>query len=118
MLREGMEDYARHKSDDELNASKCVIYKQEEFKEFTWKDIKVGELVKVVDNEFFPADLVLVGSAHETGACYIETASLDGEKNLKPRSCPKETMNLVLLDGYKEMIVGLEGTISCNLPNS
>jgi phospholipid-transporting ATPase len=31
---------------------------------------------------------------HSIGACYIETSSLDGEKNLKPRSALIETQNL------------------------
>lgn len=33
-----------------------------------------------------PADVVILGSEFESGACYIETSSLDGEKNLKPKS--------------------------------
>jgi phospholipid-transporting ATPase len=34
----------------------------------------------------FPVDLVLLSSSNEGNVAYIETASLDGEKNLKPRS--------------------------------
>jgi magnesium-transporting ATPase (P-type) len=34
----------------------------------------------------FPADLLLLSSSSEGGVAYIETASLDGEKNLKPRN--------------------------------
>lgn len=30
-----------------------------------------------------PADIIILGS--ESGVCYIETSSLDGEKNLKRR---------------------------------
>ncbi len=33
----------------------------------------------------FPADLILITSSAD-GAAFIETASLDGEKNLKPRN--------------------------------
>lgn len=42
----------------------------------------------------FPADLVVLGSSFENGVCYIETSSLDGEKNLKPKSAIKETQAL------------------------
>ena len=42
----------------------------------------------------FAADLVVLGSSIESGACYIETSSLDGEKNLKPKSAIIETQNL------------------------
>ena len=39
----------------------------------------------------FPADLILLSSSSEGGNAFIETASLDGQKNLKPRSAYPET---------------------------
>lgn len=39
----------------------------------------------------FPADLILLASSSEGGIAFIETASLDGEKNLKPRNSFPET---------------------------
>lgn len=51
----------------------------------------VGDLVFVEENDPFPADLIVFGSSIESGVCYIETSSLDGEKNLKPKSALKET---------------------------
>lgn len=41
-----------------------------------------GDVVKVQRDELFPADLILITSSSE-GTAFIETASLDGEKNLK-----------------------------------
>lgn len=57
----------------------------------TWADICVGDYVYVRKDESFPADLIVLGSAYESGACYIETSSLDGEKNLKPKSAILES---------------------------
>lgn len=51
-----------------------------------WSEVVVGEVVKVETEELFPADLILLASATEGGVAFIETASLDGEKNLKPRN--------------------------------
>jgi magnesium-transporting ATPase (P-type) len=39
--------------------------------------------------DMFPADLILLVSSGEEGAAFIETASLDGEKNLKPKNAFK-----------------------------
>lgn len=53
--------------------------------------MKVGDVVVMNQDEMFPADLIVLGSEFSSGACYIETSSLDGEKNLKPKSCLSET---------------------------
>lgn len=55
------------------------------FRKIACQELKVGDLVKVYQDEIFPADLILLASSKEQGECFIATASLDGEKNLKKR---------------------------------
>ena len=38
----------------------------------------------------FSADLIVLASSHTGGFCFIQTSSLDGEKNLKKRTRPKD----------------------------
>lgn len=42
--------------------------------------------MKIGINERFPADMILLSTPNSDGKVYIETSSLDGEKNLKIRN--------------------------------
>ena len=55
----------------------------------------VGDILLIREGECFPADLILLASSNE-GVCFIQTSSLDGEKNLKKRSKPKDVEKYVL----------------------
>ena len=63
------------------------------FEEKLWKKVHVGMIVKIVQDEFFPADLILLNSSAPKGICYIETKNLDGETNLKHKSGVKEVVD-------------------------
>lgn len=58
------------------------------FRKTFWKDVKVGDFVKVREDEGIPADIIVLASSDPEGECFIDTRNLDGESNLKPRlSC-------------------------------
>ena len=117
MVREGIEDYNRHKSDLELNSMICSVYREGKFQKVQWADVIVGDICLVEEQETFPADLVVLATSLENGNCYIETSSLDGEKNLKPKLAPKETSDKFVKHG-DTAIFRLEGKIVCEAPNS
>lgn len=78
-----------------------------------WREVRVGDVVQVLRDEFLPADLVLLATSNEEGTCYVETMNLDGETNLKIKAAPDETRGL----SPKELPV-LQATIECEGPNS
>ena len=114
MVREGFEDYSRYKSDIETNSSKSTKYLNGGWQKVEWKNIYVGDFVKIRDGEFFPTDMVCMASSDHEGNCFIQTSSLDGEKNLKPKMACSATQKLI---GNGE-VVRVIGDITCDPPNS
>lgn len=50
-----------------------------------WKDVQVGDIVRLTRNDAAPADLVILHAKGVNGTAYIETMALDGETNLKSK---------------------------------
>ena len=79
------EDWKRKKSDMEENEKSVLIYDKNDKKFYTnkWENVAEGDVLKICEDEFFPADCVVIATSESNGACYIETKSIDGETNLK-----------------------------------
>ena len=48
---------------------------------------KAEKLIIINENQIIPADCVILSCSNLNKIAYIETANLDGEKDLKPKSC-------------------------------
>lgn len=57
-----------------------------------WKNIKVGNIISIKEDEWIPADILLLSAynENEAGVAYIETMALDGETNLKSKFAPSD----------------------------
>lgn len=120
MIREGWEDYQRHVYDNQLNSEPVNVFRNDKWEKSTSGKLLIGEIVFVEKNDPFPADLILLDSNLEDGVCFIETATLDGEKTLKNKIANKKTVGI--LKNTKNLMESnfahISGTCTCDLPNS
>eukprot|EP00770_Monocercomonoides_exilis_P004873 MONOS_4849.1-p1 / transcript=MONOS_4849.1 / gene=MONOS_4849 / organism=Monocercomonoides_exilis_PA203 / gene_product=P-type ATPase / transcript_product=P-type ATPase / location=Mono_scaffold00135:41891-45700(-) / protein_length=1269 / sequence_SO=supercontig / SO=protein_coding / is_pseudo=false len=114
MIKDLLEDLRRHSSDCKANSKMSLVWQGEEFVQTQWKDIRVGDFVKVECDDLVPADIVILYSPLDNGACNIETTNLDGETNLKTKQAIQVNgTGLDLEQGPK----GLKGKMLCDHPN-
>lgn len=55
------------------------------FKTIQWKNVLVGDILRIRKNEEIPSDAIILKSSNENNICYVETKNLDGETNLKTK---------------------------------
>ena len=122
LIREGYEDIKRANLDKLQNSVKCKVYRNNSWIDIQSGFLEMGEIVQVDQDEIFPADLVLLDSPLPEGICFIETASLDGEKTLKQKNSP--TFTIGKFNNKDENKIGncvdifdIKGECICDQPN-
>ncbi|XP_010780444.1 probable phospholipid-transporting ATPase VB [Notothenia coriiceps] len=115
-LKDAWEDFRRYQSDRKRNNTPCFIYsrREKQFSERSWKEVQVGDFVKVFSNEIVPADLLLLDTSDPNGVCHIETSNLDGETNLKPR----RTVSGVCVSDPEFEPESFNSVVVCERPNN
>uniref|UniRef100_A0A672N5T9 Phospholipid-transporting ATPase n=1 Tax=Sinocyclocheilus grahami TaxID=75366 RepID=A0A672N5T9_SINGR len=95
------DDITRHKNDKQVNNRKVEVLINGELKSEKWMNVQVGDIVKLENNEFVTADLLLLSSSEPLNLIYIETAELDGT-----------------LIKYTISILYISGEVRCEPPNN
>ena len=88
--KEAIEDYKRSMADQQINTRKATVITGGSPQEVMWQNIVVGDIIKLKADDGVPADCVVISTSELNAVCYIETANLDGETNLKVRSAPEK----------------------------
>lgn len=74
MLKEAVDDFKRYSRDKEMNGKKHeILTNSGNIRIISSKDLKVGMIVKVTQNERVPADLLLLYTTERNGSVFIRT---------------------------------------------
>jgi phospholipid-transporting ATPase len=114
LIKEAFEDRKRFLNDRVINASLIDVFQDRSWIKTPWSQLAVGDIVKVNQDQYFPADILFLASTNADGISYIETSNLDGETNLKIRKALERTWDYF----DEENVAKFKGTIECEHPNN
>ncbi|XP_055833092.1 phospholipid-transporting ATPase 2 isoform X1 [Solanum dulcamara] len=110
--KEAWDDYNRYLSDKKANEKEIWVVRKGIRKHIQAQDVCVGNIVWLRENDEVPCDLVLIGTSDPQGLCYVETAALDGETDLKTRVVASACMGI-----DSELLHKIKGVIECPVPD-
>ncbi|XP_050676158.1 probable phospholipid-transporting ATPase IM isoform X4 [Leptidea sinapis] len=114
-VKDAYDDFQRHQNDSQVNHRRAKTLRNGKLVEEKWASVQVGDVIRLENDQFVAADILLLSSSEPNGLCYIETAELDGETNLKCRQCLPETDAM----GQDDAQLGaFDGEIVCETPNN
>ncbi|KAM8865930.1 phospholipid-transporting ATPase ID-like [Synchiropus picturatus] len=113
--KDATDDINRHRSDNQVNNRKVEVLINGKLQNEKWMNVQVGDIIKLENNQFVTADLLLLSSSEPLNLVYIETAELDGETNLKVRQALTVTGDL---GGEIEKLADFNGEVHCEPPNN
>ncbi|XP_032594915.1 probable phospholipid-transporting ATPase IM isoform X5 [Drosophila grimshawi] len=114
-VKDAYDDIQRHLSDSQVNNRKSKTLRNGKLIEAKWSEVQVGDVIRLDNNQFVAADILLLTTSEPNGLCFIETAELDGETNLKAKQCLTETTEL---GEQHDLLWDFKGEIICERPNN
>uniref|UniRef100_A0A3Q3FHH3 Phospholipid-transporting ATPase n=1 Tax=Labrus bergylta TaxID=56723 RepID=A0A3Q3FHH3_9LABR len=115
-VKDATDDYFRYRSDQQVNnrQSQILIKGRYCITNEKWMNVRVGDIIKLSNNQFVAVSRHLLCSSEPYGLCYIETAELDGETNLKVRHALTVTSEM----GDISKLIDFDGEVICEPPNN
>mmetsp|Transcript_17586 Transcript_17586/g.21319 ORF Transcript_17586/g.21319 Transcript_17586/m.21319 type:complete len:1142 (-) Transcript_17586:68-3493(-) len=114
LVKDGIEDGTRHASDARENNKPVTVVRNGKEVEIASHLVRVGDWIRVINKDQFPADMVAVLSSDSNNQLFVETANIDGETNLKIRKTVHNYVDPLIAPTCLPVN---QGYFECDLPN-
>lgn len=94
LIKEGYEDYKRHREDSKANSTLVRVLRNDKLCYIKSYQLQAGDIMYIEENDEVRADILLLSSSNSEGQCFIDTCNLDGETSLRKRRAVEATMDM------------------------
>ena len=109
-------------NDYKVNNQIAHIYdnEQRKFIDTTWKEIKVGQIIKILKDEVVPADIILLESMDHKHQCYLDNSSINGNFDMFTikKACNDTNAPNMKVMKFVEYVKNIKGILKYEEPNS
>lgn len=95
IIKNLVEDFQRHIVDRDENNRLFYIMNGTEFFKSKSSSIRAGKIIKIMEGEQIPADILVLKSSGQNESFYLSTWNLDGETNSKLKSSFLELAKII-----------------------
>ena len=116
-----LNDRSRNIGDTRVNSQTTRKFSHQSgtFEDCQWKNLLAGDIIKVQENEEFPADCLILDSSEVEHHCLLDTSSLDEDQVIRARYSCEDTRNI---SGKAiepaDYVKQIDGTLKYEPPNS
>uniref|UniRef100_A0A672UKZ7 Phospholipid-transporting ATPase n=1 Tax=Strigops habroptila TaxID=2489341 RepID=A0A672UKZ7_STRHB len=114
-VKDLVDDIARHRMDNEVNNRRCEVIRDGRFKSTKWKDIKVGDILRLKKNTFIPVSALDTWFLVLQSPKPIPLSFLLRETNLKFKMALEVTHRYLQEEGA---MANFDGLVECEEPNN
>ena len=93
---------------------------QRDFVDQRWKEIKVGQIIRINNNEVVPADIILLEAMDHKHQCYVDNSSINGNFDMFTikKACNDTHAATMKVIKFAEYVKNIKGILKYEEPNS
>ena len=109
-------------NDLKVNNQIAHIYDMDkrDFVDQRWKEIKVGQIIRINNNEVVPADIILLEAMDHKHQCYVDNSSINGNFDMFTikKACNDTHAATMKVIKFAEYVKNIKGILKYEEPNS